>query len=334
MMADVDARLFDQVADRFHIQKFRFAEARPAGPAIPVRIANGAVAGHFTWDEANFGGDFAAASSPYILAVFTGLGLFTLLTVHEGLRLTNSLKRTLVAQAEAQAASREKDKFLKVMSHELRTPLNAVIGFSEIMSNEMLGPHGVPAYKDYSAQIHNSGTHLLNIFNDILTLIKLESGDFQVDCARLDATEVAKEAIEELVPHSQAAAVDVVLEPSDDAYVVADRKALRRVLVAVVGNAIKFSNAKSTVEVIFTARPQNLVEIGVRDRGIGMSADQVAVAGLPFHQVEGPLARRNGGTGVGLALTRGFVGLMEGRIQIESAEGEGTLVRLLLPAAA
>ena len=237
----------------------------------------------------------------------------------------------MAAREEAEQASQAKSLFLAKMSHELRTPLNAVLGFSEILNDELFGPLDDKRYKEFAADIHGSGRHLLDIINDILDLTKVEAGQLQLDdqlidlddllhtCERLIAKAAARQDVQ-LIVESQA--VGAVLR--------ADPIRLKQILLNLLSNAVKFTPAGHKVE-LTARREEEAFVIEVRDTGIGMTPDDVVLALQPFQQVDNSFSRRHEGTGLGLPLTKSLVELHGGVLTIESAPSIGTTVAVRLP---
>jgi two-component system cell cycle sensor histidine kinase PleC len=238
----------------------------------------------------------------------------------------------LIAQRDvAEAASRAKTDFLANMSHELRTPLNAVIGFSEMISSEILGPVGQPKYKEFAADILFSGRHLLQIINHVLDIAKLQWGKMEIDRVPTDLAAVAAEAVR--IARAQAQAGDVTLDMTVAGPVppiAGDKIRLRQVMLNLLSNAIKFTAAGGRVDVSLT-RHGGAVEIAVRDTGIGMRSSDIPKALEPFQQANSTIARKYGGTGLGLPLCKLFVELHDGTVAIASALGQGTTVTVTLP---
>jgi two-component system cell cycle sensor histidine kinase PleC len=237
------------------------------------------------------------------------------------------------AKDQAEAANRAKSEFLANMSHELRTPLNAVIGFSEIIAAEMFGPVGQPRYKDFAGDIVRSGRHLLEVISDILDVAKLQSGKTELHLKRLELREVIDEATR--IVQEQADSSGITLKVSVDADLPAvdgDATRLRQVLLNLLSNAIKFTPAGGDI-VVAAQRAGDLVSFSVRDSGIGMAAKDIPKAFEPFGQVDSSIARKYGGTGLGLPLSKMFAELHGGVLGIESILGKGTTVTVSLPAA-
>ncbi len=237
------------------------------------------------------------------------------------------------AKARAEAASREKSRFLANVSHELRTPLNAIIGFSEIIKNESLGPLGNVKYKDYLRDIHTSGVHLLSLINDILDYSKAEAGKLELEVSDVDATKVVKSCLRMVSPRAQEAQVQLVDNtPKEHFVLTTDAKKLKQILLNLLSNAVKFTKPGGMVTV--TAW-QNLADdsitIEVKDSGIGIAPKDISKAMSPFGQVDSELSRKYEGTGLGLPLTKKFTEIMGGTFYIQSELGVGTTVTIVLP---
>jgi PAS domain S-box-containing protein len=232
----------------------------------------------------------------------------------------------------AEQMSRAKSDFLATMSHELRTPLNAVIGFSELIMREAFGTVG-PRYVSYARDIHTSGTHLLDIINDILDLSKIEAGKMElseevVDLGRLvDASLrlVQGRASESGVKLSSAVPVD--LPPLR-----ADARALKQILINLLSNAIKFTPVGGAVTLSAGLGSDNVMTLSIADTGIGMRPEDIPRALEPFAQIESSLTRRFEGTGLGLPLCKRLVELHGASLQLTSALGVGTTATVRFPA--
>jgi signal transduction histidine kinase len=238
------------------------------------------------------------------------------------------------AKDQAEQASRAKSAFLNTISHELRTPLNAVLGFAEVLRDQLFGPLGNARYNDYVRDIHKSGSHLLDIINDILDLTRIESGHLALAEQVIDVSDVINESERMMadVARERRIAIEIAL-PAPSFEIDADPRRLKQILTNLLSNAIKFSPEGSRVAVSAARSVDGTCELVVADRGIGMSAPDLNRALRPFEQVDNALARRFEGTGLGLTLTKSLTELHGGTLSIESAPGKGTTVTVRLPAA-
>ena len=230
----------------------------------------------------------------------------------------------------AERANSSKSSFLANMSHELRTPLNAIIGFSDVMRQEMFGAVTVPKYKEYAGLIHDSGRHLLDLIGDVLDMSKIEAGKFELTPEPVDAAELIAKCLETVKVTADRKKVTLTANLAAAPGLVADRRALKQILLNLLSNAIKFTPAGGTVE-IATATKAGWFWLGVADDGVGIGEEDLKRLGKPFEQAAGAYTREHEGTGLGLSLVRSFVEMHGGRLEIESALGEGTTVRAFLP---
>jgi len=236
------------------------------------------------------------------------------------------------AKLQAEAASRAKSTFLANMSHELRTPLNAVLGFSEILKEELFGTLGDSRYLDYAQDIHNSGRHLLAVINDILDLTKIEAGHLKLDIQSVDIDNILR-TCERLVLNS-AKKADIRLSIQnldDDVLLQADPVRLKQILLNLLSNAIKFTPAGESVRVTTGMGEDGMFQFHVIDTGIGMLHEDIEKALQPFQQIDNSLARQYEGTGLGLTLTKLLVELHGGRLSLKSEIGIGTCATVYLP---
>ena len=238
------------------------------------------------------------------------------------------------AKETAEIANRTKSEFLANMSHELRTPLNAIIGFSEIIEKEMFGPIGSTRYKEYASDIFESGTHLLNLINDILDVSKAEAGKIELQESQILVKDLVDASLRLIMPRAREAAVTLV-EPHVDHLppLRADERRLKQVLINLLSNAVKFTPAGGRVMLDATVDAQRGLVISVIDTGIGMAAADIPKALEPFGQVDSRLSRKYEGTGLGLPLSKALVERHGGRLEIASEPGAGTTVTVVLPPA-
>ena len=251
---------------------------------------------------------------------------------HDQLRAVTEDLRT--AKNEAEAASQSKSQFLANMSHELRTPLNAVIGFSQIIADELMGPIGTTAYCDYARDILGSGQHMLDLVNDILTMATLEAGAYDGMPAPLDLHEAVVRTVAMFrgtkVAHERA----ITIRPDQGwPWIAADQRALRQMLLNLLSNAAKFSEPDTPIEIACRTSRDGEVILTVTDRGIGMTPQETAEVTRPFHQAQAGLARKYEGSGLGLSIVAGLIAHHRGRLVIDSEPGVGSAISLIFPTA-
>jgi signal transduction histidine kinase len=218
------------------------------------------------------------------------------------------------------------------MSHELKTPLNAVLGFSEIIRDEVLGPVGHDGYRDYAGDIHKSGTRLLTVINDVLDVTRLEGGLLTIEARPENVLDVAEAAIKLArgITHDQRP-IDIDIA-ADVPSLLVDPRRLAQALGNLLANALKFTPEMGTVCLRAQLRSDGGVALVVEDTGIGMAPETVAAALEPFRQLDGALSRRFEGAGLGLSIAKALAELHRGVLSIQSAVGEGTSVTIALPA--
>ncbi len=232
----------------------------------------------------------------------------------------------------AEAANRAKSEFLANMSHELRTPLNAILGFSEILQNQMFGPLGSDKYDEYARDIHDSGQHLLNVITDILDMSKIEAGHMRISCDAIDLAPLIEETLRLTSISAKQKNVRVHQQVSSDLSLIADRRAMKQILLNLLSNAMKFTNKGGQVHVRAKKRG-GAVTLTIADTGIGIPRAALAKIGQPFEQVQSQYAKSKGGSGLGLAISRSLTRLHGGSMRIFSVEGKGTIVSVRIPAA-
>jgi len=235
------------------------------------------------------------------------------------------------ARLDAELANATKGRFLATMSHELRTPLNAIIGFSDMLLNEQeLGLEG-PRRRDYARLINESGQHLLSVVNGILDMSRIETGNFEITPEPFALGPVISGCCQLLALKAHEAGIDLVHRHGTRLpEIVADKRAIKQVLLNLLSNAVKFTPRDGRVCVSATAEASS-VTITVEDTGVGISDADLEHLGDPFFQVRGCYDRPRDGTGLGLSIVKGLVALHGGQLDIDSRVGEGTRVTVRLP---
>lgn len=221
--------------------------------------------------------------------------------------------------------------FLAKVSHEVRTPLNSIIGFSELMKDEQLGPIGNERYRGYIRDIHDSGLYALSLINDLLDISKIEAGEFALNFTAVDLDEVAAGSIHSMQPQAQRQRVLLRTSFADDIPpVLADRRTVKQIILNLVSNAIKFTRPGGQVIVSTQRTGSGGVKLRVRDTGIGMSQGDIAVAMQPFQQLDGSTSEEPG-TGLGLPLTKALAEANHAKFKLRSITGAGTRIDVIFP---
>jgi signal transduction histidine kinase len=218
------------------------------------------------------------------------------------------------------------------MSHELRTPLNAVIGFSEVMKTEMMGPLGSDTYRHYLHDIHDSASHLLAIINDILDISSIESGAPKLKEAFVSPEEVCR-SVKKLVSAKleQAGIAMVISTQGAGGGLRADGRLVKRMLLNLVSNAIKFSPAKTGILVSVIQTADCSILFSVADQGIGIAPADIERILRPFEQVENAFTRSHDGVGLGLSLIQSMAELHGATLAIDSVQSKGTTATIAFP---
>jgi PAS domain S-box-containing protein len=246
-----------------------------------------------------------------------------------------------VAEERALEASRAKSAFLANMSHELRTPLNAVIGYTELIQEDLCLAQDEPealsidAVEDDLEKVHHAANHLLALINDILDLSKVEAGKMDLHLEAFDLGELIEEVIDTIRPlvTQKGNTIGCTIEQHGD--LIADRTKLKQVLLNLAGNATKFTEG-GRIELAVSDTPVNGapgVHIEVRDSGMGIAADMIEHLFEPFTQADESTTRKHGGTGLGLTICKRFCEMMGGYIRVDSQLGQGTTFSVFLPSA-
>ena len=231
--------------------------------------------------------------------------------------------------AEQDAAGRL--EFLAKVSHEVRTPLNSIIGFTELMLQERMGPIGNARYRGYVEDIHQSGLYALSLLNDLLDISKIEAGKFELNFTAVDVAELVEDCAASMQPLAKRARI--VLRTSlapDLPTVVADPRRLKQILLNLLTNAIKFTKEGGQV-IVSGTMVEGELRLRVRDNGVGMTRDEIAFAMQPFHQLD-TAPRKQTGTGLGLPVTKALVDANRARLVLTSEPGVGTSADVIFPA--
>jgi PleD family two-component response regulator/anti-sigma regulatory factor (Ser/Thr protein kinase) len=301
----------------------RTLRRRPETEHVPILVATGLE------DHESIATAYEAGATDFISKPINWLILNYRLRYM--LRAANAFTDVLVQKDRAEAADRAKSAFLANMSHELKTPLNAIIGFSGIMRDEMFGPIG-EQYSDYAKIIGDSGSHLLTIINDILELAKSEVQGLKLVEEDADIPQIV--SFSSCIVGEMARKADircsVAVEDGLPRFR-GDGKKLQQILINLLSNAIKFTPGGGKVNLTAGRAPSGGLVFRVADTGIGIAPDEMAVAMMPFGQIDSTLSRKYDGAGLGLPLTKRLVDLHGGALEVDSEPGVGTTVTLRFP---
>jgi len=239
----------------------------------------------------------------------------------------------LNARDTARLADRAKSEFLANMTHELRTPLNAVIGFSEVLRDELYGPLGHRQYHDFVADIHESGRHLLAVIDDILDLSKIEIASRELQPREMDIAHTIDSAVRMIKHRAAGAGVALHVRPDSDLpNLNGEERGIKQILLNLLSNAVKFTPEGGEVTVSAALVPDGGLALTVSDTGIGIAPEDIQRIFTPFVQLE--TAGQTDGAGLGLALVKSLAEMHDADVSIESILGEGTTITIRFPAAA
>ncbi|MCC3861053.1 transporter substrate-binding domain-containing protein [Pseudemcibacter aquimaris] len=248
-------------------------------------------------------------------------------------KLIKSEKLAHKAQLEAEAANEAKSAFLANMSHEIRTPLNAIIGFSEVMSLGVFGEIKEPKYKEYLHDIEGSGKHLAKVIRDILDLSKIEAGKWQLTENDFDLNNCIIDTIKMLEHQADNKNIRLTFHSDIDQNVLlyGDDVAIKRILINLISNSIKFTEAEGEVDCNLSVLNDGWVRMEVIDNGLGIPEDRLEYVTVPFEQIQKDEELQEEGTGLGLSIVKQLVLMHQGRFEIMSTFGLGTTVLIDFP---
>ena len=255
-----------------------------------------------------------------------------LATVESRLRQVNRMEELRLTKEQAERANQAKIRFMNSMTHELRTPLNAIIGFSELLIGESSGPIGSDDYLEYAEFIRQSGHELLDKFSDILDLANLEAGKLKLHPEPIDMASTMRSCIVFLDGAARAGKVTVEHRIADDLPpLTADAEMVRKILIALLGNALRYSPPGSQVRMDVDADEDHGIAVTVSDDGAGIRPEDIPRLLTPFGQIDIDLDSDHKGVGMGLALAKALAERHGGDLTLESEPDKGTQVTVRLP---
>lgn len=236
-----------------------------------------------------------------------------------------------LAMREAEQANRAKSEFLATMSHEFRTPLNAIIGFSDLIQNELMGPMDHDQYKSYVTDIHQSGERMLSLVNDVLDIATIEAGKRTMDMRSFDVAACVHGCARELEVPAAWKEIDLHVDVDEAIGTMrSDERSVQQILINLISNAVKYTNQNGDVTVDAQRKDQGVV-FRVVDNGVGMPADDIERLLEPFAQAVSNPHVASEGTGLGLSIVRSLVEQLRGHFDIASEVGRGTTVTVSIP---
>ena len=323
----LDETFAQRVAAPMELAKPFFSDNPPEGhfQGLPLQDPDGTTVTWFSWESYTPGRTMISQIVPLLLVWF---GLICTLLYLGAQRLVRTSSQLEEARSKAEEMSQTKSIFLANMSHEIRTPLNGVLGMAEVLQGQVTTPEA----KRMVATIQQSGETLLTVLNSILDMSKIEAGKMELETVPIVLSDILSqvEALHRVKAEEKGLDLQVFISAGADVSRVGDPHRIIQIMNNLLSNAIKFTE-KGHVRLKLSCQPGKPVTINVTDTGTGMTEAQLSRVFESFEQADGSISRRFGGTGLGLSIVRQLILLMGGEITIQSREGEGTDVRVVLP---
>lgn len=304
-----------------------FGEVNPT-PHEDIRLFSR----NITFNGDIIGGVHLVTDRRILTDLLTRMSYFLIFAMAIIICVTSGLLYLGIRIREQERHDRFRSEFLANMSHELRTPLNAILGFSGTIKEEIWGPVGHKKYSEYIDDIFDSGQYLLELINDVLDLSAIDAKKLKLKEEKVDLAKVSKAAFRIIKPRADKGEIHLNTNIADDLPLLyADERRVKQILLNLLSNAIKFTPPKGRVSLDIELDHKKALTFKLTDSGIGMSKKELAMAMMSFGQAESTLARVNEGSGLGLPLTKGLLGLHGGTLDIVSYVGKGTTVTVQFP---
>lgn len=246
--------------------------------------------------------------------------------------MKNAEEEAKEARAKAEFANHAKSTLLVNMSHELRTPLNAIIGFFEILKAELFGPLGSERYRDYAKDVHNAGTHLLALINDLLDISKIELGETDFEETEIRFNDCLDECVTLIRTRAAESNFSIELDtPARSPLLWADVRRVKQIVLNITGNAVKFSPEGGGISIKGSLTENGECQVTVTDSGPGIPETDIRRITEPFYQTQQTYQRTSDGVGLGLSITQSLCTMHGAELSFESNPGRGTTVRVTFP---
>ena len=249
---------------------------------------------------------------------------------HQIEEINKLVANLFISQNHLESLNKKQTIFVANISHELRTALNAILGFSQVMNDEVFGPIENKKYKEYIKFIQSNSNHLLSLVNEILDLSKIQANKMFLHETTIDLKQLLQDAIFIALQFDTKNNRNIVLHKMNHIILRADEKLMKQIFVNVLSNAVKFTKKEEKIDV-FVKKTSFGIRLIFKDNGIGIPKEKINKLFQPFEQIENSFSRTNIGSGLGLVLVKKMVILHGGRIEIKSLYPKGVAVLIDLP---
>lgn len=328
---DLDQDWMNDVSESYLLPGLRLSDRPPMDRQAGIRLvgSDGQERLYFVWDP-------GLPGLKILPRVFIGIGVALLMifgTIYWFARRVRRVAQDLEkARAAADDANIAKTEFLRQVTHELRTPMNAVIGFADVIQNQIYGSLNHQKYLEYSKDIYKAGSHMLTLVNNLLDLEKINAGALEIKLEDVAVSDIVHDALSYIGPAAEqkSIAFEVAITPSLQT-ITTDRQIVRQCLLNLLSNAVKFTPDGGKIACYVQRKDRSWIEFIVEDSGIGIPSDQIEHVLEPFGQIEDGDTDALKGTGLGLPITKRLAELLGGKFTLESEQSQGTTATIVLP---